>query len=161
MICSTKSIGKKTWENAKLFRRIQIILNEFARLYSWNVFVPALIGGICAQVTLTYLTIDTIRSGHTSERWHIVVVGLYTTVLMAVVSIFLYGNQGRVFTSCVGANEEIVMCKKLILNRRFKRYFASCPELKVYFGHYNFFEPSTALEIQDITLDNTVSLLMF
>lgn len=114
--------------------------------------MPAIFGGVFLQVTLAFLVPDTMRTGKIQERMVIVIVGIYGIAVLALTSIFLYGNQGRVYVSSMDANNEIRKHRVLM----FKRYFVSCPVLKIYFGDYNFFEPGTALAMEDIVLDNTV-----
>ncbi len=119
-----------------------------------------ILGYIMSQVACLYNSITFLSGKDTgSPIWYDLVYGWSEIICIAFV-IFVFGILADVNNVSQQVQQKINGRHELKRNKRFKRWFQSCPVFKIYFGGSNYFERLTPLNIQNFAINQTVSWML-
>ncbi len=159
-LAKTKSLtNRQVLHVCMLFRQIQVILAEFRSLYSAMTICPAVFGLVIMQIALAFLWIDICRIGKADEQILLVAIGILCSVQLIFLTLFIFGNLGKVYGSSTLSREEIRTNKMAMRKKQYRKFVIACPLLKVNVGDQNFLEPSTPLLFEEVIVDNLIGVL--
>lgn len=142
------------------YRQLQILCIEYRICFS-NAMLGVSTTGICVIATICmYNTIQTVSGRNTtgSLQYDILYAWSGNTCLLIVVCV--NGILADVYKVSLAVMDTLGSHSGLNKSKWFKKWFKSCPVLKIYLGGSNFFDQLTPLTLLDFVIDQTVSLLL-
>lgn len=159
-LITTGELSKDKSKNYLTFRQIQVMLVEYRDIYSGVVLMAIAAGGMFAQVATLYISIDLVRQGEVTGQLGMMLACTWVTCGMALIFIFIYGTLADVYKVSLDQHLKIRSSKELMTDKLFRRFFRSCPILRIYLSGSNYLEPETPLNIEDRVVEQTIDFLL-
>lgn len=138
---------------------LRLVLIFFRETYSRRTLSGLAFGGIIGQSVLFLIPIEMFRSGKFYEQPIITIACLWAAIAYGVIYLALFGSVGRVYSASEYGKVQIRGNVTLLRDKWFRRFFHSCPTLRVFFGSF-YVEPKTPINVENVVLNQTVNLLL-
>ncbi len=142
------------------YRQLQILSVHYRLSFSQFQLGFAIPSFIAFQTACLYNTIVLISGKDTGGPiWFNLMYACEEVDVIFLVN-FVFGILADVYNFSNGIQKQLNERYDLKRTKWFKRWIKSCPVLKIYFGGSNYVDRLTPLNIQDFTINQTVSLML-
>ncbi len=151
--------SRQAYHVCMIFRKIQVMLAEFRNIYSMKAILPKVFGMVIVQITMALIWIDLCRRENAKEHLHVIAVGAFCSVQLALMCLYGFGTLGKVCGVSTSSRAEIRANMTAMRRKQFRKFFTACPLLKINIGDQSFLEPSTPLVMEEFIVDNLIGVL--
>lgn len=144
---------------AMMHMELRLMLVYFRETYSKRTLSGLAFGGVIGQSVLFLIPIEMVRSERVYDQPIITIACLWAAIAYGLIYLALFGSVGRVYSASEYGTVKIRGNTMLLKDKWFRRFFQSCPLLRVWFGPF-FVEPKTPINFENVVLNQTVSLLL-
>ncbi len=148
------------WNTCVILREIQVISNEYRRIYSKYMTAYVLISIIVVHITSLY---GCIHFGFELPL-PMFLLFLLATIDSGTIIVVMYTSLANVFKASTHVFEnELKQGKGSTVHQKyywFRKYLKSCQIVRVFVGDTNFVEKLTPLVVEKFAIDQTISLVL-
>lgn len=132
-------------------------------IYLNRIYTTAVIFGFClgqglVQTVVIYALLDMLGTGKAFDN--VIITIAYFLIVPACLfsSMSLLGIFGQIYATSNRVSLKLQNNLQLFRNKYFRRFYRSCPTLRVNLGATNFVEMKTSANLEQIVLQQTVEL---
>ncbi len=139
-------------------RSLQILLIYFREVNTTAVIFGFCFGQGLVQTVVTFTLLDLIKNERVHDEMFITIGHAWTIPVCVFSCVSMLGVFGQVYNTCLEMSSKFQKNENLIRGKYFRRFHRSCPILRVHVGPTNFVEMQTAINLEQIVLEQTVEL---